>query len=54
MRSHYAGKSLTEVRRDVVERYVHYDINLDQVHWSNYEPLYLKHRINKKRGARKA
>ncbi|MCY1530673.1 Phage integrase family protein [compost metagenome] len=54
VRSHYAGKSLTEVRRDVVERYVRYDVNLAQVHWSNYEQLYLKHRTNRKRGARKA
>lgn len=54
VRSHYAGKSLTEVRRDVVERHVRYDLELSHVHWSNYEPLYLKHRTNKKRGARKA
>lgn len=54
VRSHYAGKSLTEVRRDVVERHVRYELDLGHVHWSNYEPLYLKHRINKKRGTRKA
>lgn len=41
-----------QVRRQVVEERLAFDLKLAHVHWSNYQPIYLAQRTKRKRGVR--